>query len=54
MVVFEMRRLKKLSLRSFLFHFKTMEMQRGYEFVPGKMFPGIKSDFSDFLLDSRG
>ena len=31
-----------------------MEMQRGYKFVPGKMFSGIKNDFSRVLLDSRG
>ena len=30
-----------------------MEMQRGYKFVPEKMFSGIKSDFSRVLLDSR-
>ena len=35
-----------------MFRFKTIEMQRGggggegYKFVPGKMFSGIKSDFS--------
>ena len=29
-----------------------MEMHRGYKFVPGKMFSGIKSDFSRVLLDS--
>ena len=28
-VVFEMRRLEKLKIRSFLFSFKTMEMQKG-------------------------
>ena len=53
-VVFEMRRLEKLNIRIFLFHFKTMEMQRGYKFVPGKMFSGIKSDFSRVLLYSKG
>ena len=52
-VVFEMRRLEKLSIRSFLFRFKTMEMQRGYKFIPGKMFSGIKSDFCRVLLESR-
>ena len=31
-----------------------MEMNRGYKFVPGKMFSGIKSDFSRVLLDFRG
>ena len=31
-----------------------MEMQRGHTFVPGKMFSGIKSDFSPVLLDSKG
>ena len=31
-----------------------MEMHRGYKFVPGKMFSGIKRDFSRVLLDSRG
>ena len=41
---------------NFLFCLKTMEMQRGrgYNFVPGKMFSGIKSDFFEVLLDSRG
>ena len=48
-----MRRLEKLSIRSFLFRFKTMEMQRGYKFIPGKMFSGIKSDFRLVLLESR-
>ena len=43
-----MRRSEKLNIRIFLFHFKTMEMQRGYKFMPGKMFSGIKSDFSRF------
>ena len=33
-VVSEMRRLEKFSIRSFLLHFKTMEMQRGYKFIP--------------------
>ena len=49
-----MRRLEKLNIRIFLFRFKTMKMQRGYKFVPGKMVSGIKSDFSRVLLDSRG
>ena len=31
-----------------------MEMQREYKFVPGKIFSGIKSDFSRVLLDSSG
>ena len=31
-----------------------MEMLRGYKFVPGKKYSGIKSDFSQVLLDSRG
>ena len=31
-----------------------MEMQKGYKFVPGKMFSGIKSEFSRVLLDSGG
>ena len=46
-VVFEMRRLKNLSIRIFLFRFKTMKMQRGrgYKFVPGKMFSSTKSEF---------
>ena len=26
----------------------------GYKFVPGKIFSGIRSDFSRVLLDSRG
>ena len=30
-----------------------MEMQRGYNSVPEKMFSGIKSDFFLVLLDSR-
>ena len=56
-----MRRLEKLSIRSFLFRFKTMEMQRlgaeggeRYEFIPGKMFSLIKSDFCRVLLESKG
>ena len=32
----------------FLFCLKTMEMQRGYNFVPEKVFSGIKSDFFEF------
>ena len=44
-VGFEMRRLEKLSIRSFFFPFKTMEMQKEYKFIPGKIFSGIKSDF---------
>ena len=30
-----------------------MEMQRGYNFVPGKVFSGINSDFCRALLESR-
>ena len=53
-VVFEMRRLKmSLNIRTFLFRFKTMEMQRGYKFVTGKTFSGMKGDFSQVFLDSR-
>ena len=48
-----MRHLEKLSIRSFLFRFKTIEMQRGYKFIPGKMFSGIKNDFCRVLLESR-
>ena len=33
-----------------LFCLKTMEMQRGYNFIPEKMFSGIKSDFFRILL----
>ena len=47
-VVFEMRRLEKLNIQIFLFCFKTMEMQRGYKFVSGKMFSGIKVIFLEF------
>ena len=50
-VVVEMRRLRELNIRNFLFCFKTKEMQRGYKLVPEKMFSGIKSDFSRVLLD---
>ena len=32
----------------FLFCLKTMEMQRGYNFVPEKVFSGIKCDFFEF------
>ena len=50
-----MRRLEKLSIRSFLFRFKTMEMQKGgYKFIPGKMFSGIKSEFVEFCLNPGG
>ena len=52
-VVFELKRLEKLSIRSSLFRVKTMEMQRGYKSIPGKMFSGIKSDFCQVLLESR-
>ena len=52
--VFEMRRLEELNIRTFSFRFKTMKMQKRYKFVPGKMFSGIKIDFSRVLLDSRG
>ena len=38
----------------FLFCLKTMEMQRGYNVVPEKVFSGIKSDFFQVLLDLRG
>ena len=46
-VVFEMRRLKKLNILVFVFCFKTMGMRGGggYNFLPEKMFSGIKSDF---------
>ena len=37
-----------------MFHLKTREMQRGYNFGPKKMFSGMKSDFSRILLDSGG
>ena len=55
-VVFEMKRLKKSNIQISLFRFKTMEMQKGggYKFVPGKMFSGIKCEFSRVLLDFRG
>ena len=39
---------------NFLFCLKTMEIQRGCNFVPEKMFSGIKSVFFLVLLDSRG
>ena len=52
-VVFEMRRQEKLNLRNFCFCLKTMEMQRGYNFVPEKVFSDIKSDFCRVLLESR-
>ena len=45
---------RKIENTKYLFCFKTMEMQRRYNFVPGKMFSSIKSDFSWVLLDSRG
>ena len=47
-----MRHLEKLSIQSFLFHLKTVEVQRGYKFIPEKMFSGIKSDFFRVLLES--
>ena len=37
---------RKIEHTNFLFRFKPMEMQRGYKFVPGKMFSCIKSGFS--------
>ena len=49
-----MRSFEKLNIMIFLFHLKTREMQRGYNFEPKKMFSGIESDFSRILLDSRG
>ena len=45
---------RKIENTKYLFYFKAMEMQRGHKFVPGKMFLGIKSDFSRVLLVSRG
>ena len=40
---------------NFLFCFKTMEMQGGgYNFVPEKMFSGIKSDFFSLVLLNSG
>ena len=42
--VFEMRHLSY----EFLFCLKTTGMQRGYNFVPEKMFSGIKSDLFSF------
>ena len=52
-MVFEMRRLEKLSVRSFLFGAsKPWKCRRGYKFIPGKMFSGIKIDFCRVLLES--
>ena len=53
-VVFEMRHLEKLNIPIFLFRFKPWKFRGGYKFVLGKMFSGIKSDFSLVLLDSKG
>ena len=39
---------RKIENTKYLFCFKNTEMQRGYKFVPGKMFSGIKSDFLEF------
>ena len=39
---------RKIEHTNFLVRFKTMEMQREYKFVPGKMFSGIKTDFFEF------
>ena len=36
-----------------LFHSKTREMQRGYNFGPKKMFSGIKVIFLDLSPDSK-
>ena len=45
---------RKIEHTIFLFRFKTMEMQRRYKFVPGKMCSSIKSGFSRVLLHPRG
>ena len=49
-----MKRLEKLNIQIFSFHLKTMEMQRRYKFVPGKMFSDIKCNFFQALLNSEG
>ena len=46
--VFEMRRLEKLNIRIFLFHFKPRKCRRRYKFVPGKF--TLRMDlFTDFF-----
>ena len=39
---------------NFLFHLKTIETQMGYNFVPEKMFSGIKSDFYSTFVRFQG
>ena len=45
---------RKIENTKYLFCFKNIEMQRGYKFVPGQMFSGIKRDFFSSLARFQG
>ena len=44
---------KNWTYEIFVFAWKQWKYRRGYNFVPEKVFPGIKSDFCRILLESR-